>query len=122
LAVGRQLLPPLGVYAVRVVVLRPSGGGPDGETIYDGVANLGRRPTFAGEEVRLEVHLFDFAGDLYGRRLRVDFIDRVRPERRFDGLESLKAQIKADCAEARSLIKATASPGGAPGGQHKAGG
>jgi len=117
LAVGHRLLPPLGVYAVRVAVL-----GPDGETGYDGVANLGRRPTFGGETVRLEVHLFDFTGDLYGRRLRVDFVDRVRPERRFDGLESLKAQIEADCAEARSLIKATLARGGAEGGQRKAGG
>jgi len=101
LAVGRLLLPPLGVYAVRVTA-RLDGG----EARLEGVANLGRRPTFAGEEVRLEVHLFDFAGDLYGRRLCVDFIDGVRPERRFDGLESLKAQIEADCAEARVRLKA----------------
>lgn len=117
IAIARQLLPPLGVYAVRAAVL-----GHAGETRYDGVANLGRRPTFAGEDVRLEVHLFDFAGDLYGRLLRIDFIDRVRPERRFDGLERLKAQIKTDCAEARELLKATAGPGGAKVGQRKAGG
>ncbi len=117
LALGDQLLPPLGVYAVRVAVL-----GSQGESRHDGVANLGRRPTFAGETVRLEVHLFDFDGDLYGRKLRVGFIDRLRPERHFDGLESLKAQIAADCAEARSRIKATARPGGTESGQRKAGG
>jgi riboflavin kinase/FMN adenylyltransferase len=112
-----QLLPPLGVYAVRVTVL-----GPTGEASYDGVANLGRRPTFAGSEVRLEVHLFDFAANLYGLRLRVGFLDRVRPERRFDGVASLKAQIEMDCAAARDIIKATLGRSGAEGGKRKAGG
>lgn len=73
--------------------------------IIPGVANLGLRPTFGGDkEPRLEVHLFDLDEDLYGRRLRVDLIDFIRPEQRFDGLDSLKAQIARDAATARQLL------------------
>ena len=52
------------------------------------------------------MHLFDFAGDLYGRQVDVAFVGYIRPERRFDGLESLKAQIQADGAEARRILAA----------------
>ncbi len=75
----------------------------------DGAANLGWRPTVGGEDLRLEAHLFDFAGDLYGRRLRVAFIAHLRPERRFAGLDALKAQIAEDCARAREALAAGAS-------------
>ena len=68
--------------------------------------NVGRRPTFAGAEVTVEAHLLDFAGDLYGRRLRLEFERRLRPERKFDGVEALKAQIQADLAQARGLLRA----------------
>jgi riboflavin kinase/FMN adenylyltransferase len=92
------LEPALGVYAVRV--------GAGGET-YDGVANFGRRPTFNKQDTLLEVHLFDFAGDLYGKQIDVTFIDFIRPERKFDGLESLKKQIAADGGQARRILAAT---------------
>jgi riboflavin kinase/FMN adenylyltransferase len=92
---SRQLLPAPGVYAVRAAV-------DDGTT--DGVANLGWRPTFDGTELRLEIHLFDFAGDLYSRRLDVAFAARLRGELRFDGIDALKRQIEADAAEARRLL------------------
>ncbi len=88
-----------GVYAVRAEVLE----GPDAG-LYGGVANLGLRPTFDKQEVMLEVNLFDFSGDLYNRALRVSFVEFVRPERKFDGLESLKAQISADSNSARDLL------------------
>ena len=92
------LEPALGVYAVRVTA---------GEGRFDAVANFGRRPTFDKQDTLLEVHLFDFAGDLYGRQVDVAFVGYIRPERRFDGLESLKAQIQADGAEARRILAAT---------------
>ena len=73
-------------------------------------ANLGRRPTFDKTEDLLEVHIFDYAADLYGRRLRAAFADRVRPERRFDGIDALKAQIADDCDTARSILARLPAP------------
>ncbi len=96
-ALGRHLEPARGVYAVRVTT-------PDGE-VHDGVANIGRRPTVnAGLESRLEVNLFDFAGDLYGATISVALLAFLRAERKFDGLDELRAQIAADSAEARRLL------------------
>ncbi|MEO1311655.1 MAG: riboflavin kinase, partial [Pseudomonadota bacterium] len=85
-----------GVYAVRV--------GMEGEGLRPGVANFGRRPTVGGAGRLLEVHLFDFKGDLYGKRLDVAFVDFLREERKFDGLDALKAQIAADSDRARALL------------------
>lgn len=96
------LRPAAGVYAVRAAI------GRDGAW-HDGVANLGMRPTFGGSDLRLEVHLLDFAGDLYGRHLRVALVDYLRPERKFTGLDALKAQIAADAAQARATLAAQAS-------------
>lgn len=93
------LRPASGVYAVRAGIDQGS------ETIWhDGVANLGNRPTFATQDVILEAHLFDFDGDLYGRHLRVALAGYIRPERKFDGLPALKAQIAQDCDTARSIL------------------
>lgn len=99
IAPGEALRPRHGVYAVRLTV--------EGEEVArDGVANFGRRPTFGDAEPLLEVHLFDFAGDLYGRHVRVEFVDFVREERKFDGIEALVVQIAADCATARAILAA----------------
>jgi riboflavin kinase / FMN adenylyltransferase len=102
MALGEFLRPAFGVYAVRV-----SGDGPDdafaGRTI-DGVANLGLRPTVGGDEPRLETHLFDTDTDLYGRHLRVSLVDFIRPERKFSGLDALKAQIAEDAQRAREIL------------------
>ena len=100
LALTDLLVPAHGVYAVRAGVETADGK----LAWYDGVANLGRRPTFAKQDVLFEVHLFDFAGDLYGAHLRVQLIDFIRPERKFAGLEELKAQIAADAAAARAML------------------
>src|SRR5262245_62181634 len=104
LGLGEYLRPAFGVYAVRV-----AGDGPDdafaGRQI-DGVANLGLRPTVGGLEPRLEAHLFDIDADLYGRHLRVSLIDFIRPERKFSGLDELKAQIAEDAARARAILAA----------------
>ena len=96
-ALGRHLEPARGVYAVTIRLA-------DGTT-RKGVANIGRRPTVnEGPESRLEVNLFDFAGDLYGAEITVALIAYIRPEIRFSGLDALKAQIAADAAEARRLL------------------
>ena len=97
IALGRHLEPARGVYAVVVEL-------PDGST-FGGAANIGRRPTVsAGPESRLEVHLFDFTGDLYGMVLRVSLHAFLRAERKFSGLEELRAQIDLDCLEARRIL------------------
>jgi len=73
-----------------------------------GVANIGRRPTFGKLDENLEVHLFDFAEDLYGRTIEVRLLAHIRAERKFAGLDELKAQIAADSAEARRITAASA--------------
>lgn len=103
IALGAYLRPALGVYAVRAAVEDGDhGAAPEW---LDGVANIGRRPTVAGsDDVLLEVNVFDFSGDLYGLRLRVRLVDYLRPEKKFDGLDELKAQIAADSRDARRRL------------------
>jgi riboflavin kinase/FMN adenylyltransferase len=98
---GEYTRPLRGVYAVRV--------GVDDGLRYNGVANLGMRPSFGGTEILLEVHLFDFDGDLYGHHLRVAFMHYIRAEKKFDGIDVLKAQIAADATGARKLLAAAPS-------------
>jgi riboflavin kinase/FMN adenylyltransferase len=93
-----ETLPCVGVYACWC---RLGGAGGEGRPA---VVNLGRRPTFGGGGTTLEAHILDFAGDLYGSRLRVEFAGRLREERRFAGAESLLAQIRLDIAEARRVL------------------
>jgi len=93
-----QLLPKPGVYAVRGRVL-------DSGLAYAGVANLGTNPTFvAAGALSLEVHIFDFEQDLYGRQVRVEFVERIRGERRFDGVDALVAQIRSDIERGRDIL------------------
>ena len=94
----RPLLPAHGVYAVRAGVVQQGR-----VTWHAAVANLGARPTFDGREVRLEAHLLDGAHDLYGQRLQIAFLARLRPEQRFAGIDALKAQIEQDCIAARRV-------------------
>lgn len=92
-------LPKDGVYAVVARVLGDAGRGQ-----IHGVANLGNRPTFgAGRSV--EVHLFGFDGDLYGRNLRIGFAARLRGEMKFDGLDALRQQIDRDCDQAKNALQ-----------------
>jgi riboflavin kinase / FMN adenylyltransferase len=101
LELADYLRPASGVYAVRA-------GIDDGSTTtwYAAAANLGTRPTVAGQDLRLETHLFDFTGDLYGQHLRVALIEHLRAERRFDGLDALKVQIVEDCRQAKAVLAA----------------
>ena len=100
-----KLLPANGVYAVRVTVH-------DGEqsdldetsTVYNGVANIGVRPTFNGKERLVEVHLLDVNLTLYDKYLRVDIIEHLRGEQRFSNIEALKTQIAADAEQARQIL------------------
>ncbi len=102
IALGDVIEPRLGVYAVRIV----NEDAPDAPPLK-GVANLGRRPTFDKRDILLEVHVFDFDGDLYDQHLRIEFVDFIRPERKFSGddvLAQLTEQIARDSAEARTIL------------------
>lgn len=89
---------PDGVYAARVTV--------DGLSArYDAMANVGRNPSVGGRERRLEVHLFGFGGSLYGRRIDVALLERIRPERRFPSVEALGEAIQADARRIEELLK-----------------
>ncbi|MFN3712587.1 MAG: bifunctional riboflavin kinase/FAD synthetase [Alcanivoracaceae bacterium] len=96
LAMQRVQSPVAGVYAVRV-----NGAGLSGAPA---VANVGTRPTVDGVDNRLEVHLLDFAGDLYGRHLEVQFLHFLRAEKKFDGLDALVTAIQADIGNARAFF------------------
>ncbi|HEY8585291.1 MAG TPA: bifunctional riboflavin kinase/FAD synthetase [Rhodanobacter sp.] len=95
----RQRISPVqGIFAVRV-------GLGQGECSWPGVASLGVRPTVNQvSEPLLEVHLFDFAGDLYGQRMAVEFVAKLRDEQKFDGLEPLRAQMALDSRMARTAL------------------
>lgn len=98
LPLGRRRYACEGIHAVRV----------DGEGLqrWPGVASIGQRPTVGGGETWLEVHLFDFAGDLYGKQLRVEFCARLREERRFPSLEAMIEEMRHDAERARAALAA----------------
>jgi len=90
-----RAMPALGVYATRAKV--------NGQR-YLGATNIGRRPTFDAGHVSIETNLFDFAGDLYGQRMEIDFVERIRAEVKFGGIEELATQIAKDVAKAREIL------------------
>lgn len=96
LRVQRRRPPLQGVYAVRLYGVSPSA--------LPAVANIGTRPTVDGVRPLLEVHVLDFAADIYGRMVQVEFVERLREERRFESLEALKEQISRDVAAARAIF------------------
>lgn len=99
LAIDNELIPALGVYVVAVDV---------GEALLlPGVANLGRRPTFGGEEVAVEVHILEGGRPLYGHRVRVLFFKFLRPEQKFPTVEDLTAAIQRDVKAARAYFEGT---------------
>lgn len=91
----KTLVPGTGVYAVRATV---------GGVTYPAAANVGPNPTFGEDARKIEVHLLDFAGDLYGRELRVQLVKRLRDTRPFAGVQELTEQLKRDVAEARAAF------------------
>ena len=92
-----KLIPAPGVYAVSVSMEGAA-------TTFQGMMNIGSRPTFGGTRQTLEVHVLHFSGNLYDRRLTVSFVSRLRSELKFDDPEALTAQLRADAAEAEKIL------------------
>jgi riboflavin kinase / FMN adenylyltransferase len=90
-----ELIPPHGVYATTTII--------DG-VVHAGLTNIGVRPTFNETETTIETHLLRYSGDLYGQRVRLSFVQRLRDERRFDSVDALRAQIEADERRANHLF------------------
>ena len=96
---ANEVRPAPGVYAVKVRL--------QGERVWrSGAANIGIKPTFGGKDVTIEVHLLDFHQDLYGQKMRVQFVERLRSEMRFASVQALKSQISRDVESARSILSA----------------
>ncbi len=93
-----ECIPPDGVYATRVVL-------PDGA--YPSITNIGMRPTFDESARSIESHIFDFDRDIYDRTIRLEIIERVRPERKFESGEALGRQIALDLKRAREILAVT---------------
>jgi riboflavin kinase/FMN adenylyltransferase len=98
LALENELVPKPGVYAVRVLA-------PDHPYILGGMANLGTNPTFGDEAMSFEVHIFDFDADLYGKRLRVKFVERLRDEKKFASADALVEQLRQDEEASRNILQ-----------------
>lgn len=96
-----ELVPKEGVYAVKIGL---------GDTIFDGVANIGRNPTFGENLMSYEAHIFDFSGDILNKDIRVYFIDRVRDERTFPDISALHGGIMKDIEFAREIMRAKKYP------------
>lgn len=94
---GTRTSPVVGIFAVRVHGI--------GQTPLPGVASLGVRPTINGKEPLLEAHLFDFDGDLYGKRIQVEFVEKLREEEKFSDLDAMVQQIHRDAAQARTILQ-----------------
>jgi len=92
-----QLLPEAGAYAVMVQIGEEA-------TLRPAMMNIGRRPTFDGQQQTQEVHLLHYDGDLYGQQLAVSFVQRLRDEQRFDSMEALQAQLSHDAQQAEKLL------------------
>lgn len=91
-----RALPPDGVYVTRAYL--PTG-------IFNAVTNVGTRPTFDGTTRRVETHVFDFEGDMYGQVVTIELLHRLRAEQKFDGVDALVEQIKADSVAARAWLR-----------------
>ncbi len=91
------LIPKRGVYAVHVNL---------GEKMLNGVMNIGTRPTFEQDGEHCEVHILDFEGDLYNQAIQVEFVERIRDEKRFSSIEALKDQISKDVYTTYNMLKA----------------
>ena len=95
-----ECIPPDGVYATRVIL-------DDG--VYPSITNVGMRPTFSESARAIEAHIFDFTRDIYGLRIKLELIERIRPEHKFDDADALKAQIALDLSKAREILSAAQS-------------
>ena len=92
-----ECLPPDGVYATRVVMEEGS---------YSSITNIGMRPTFGEPERTIEAHIFEFNRDIYGRDIKLEIAERIRPERKFESAQALAAQIASDLQRAKEILAA----------------
>ena len=90
-----ELRPKNGVYAVTAII--------EG-TLYNGVANIGYSPTFGDHEFTVEVHILDFNSNIYNKKIKVNFINRLRDEKKFSGVQELSDQIKTDIKNAKKIL------------------
>ncbi|MCS6845383.1 MAG: bifunctional riboflavin kinase/FAD synthetase [Caldilineales bacterium] len=100
---AERLLPANGVYATWAWI---ENGGDNGLQCYASVTNIGVRPSFDNGQRTVEAHLLDFSGNLYGRRMALEFVERLRPEMKFPGVDALRSQIQQDIARARAILRA----------------
>jgi riboflavin kinase/FMN adenylyltransferase len=98
---GRRTAPVEGIFAVRV---RGAALSPQPSALWPGVASLGIRPTVNGKEPLLEAHVFDFDGDLYGKHIEVEFVEKLRDEQKFPDLDAMVKQIDRDAQQAREIL------------------
>ena len=91
-----KLIPSEGIYAVKVTI---------GESSFGGMLNIGYRPTFGGTQKRVEVHIFDFSDDIYGKEIMIQFIHKIRSEIKFQNVGALTDQLQSDKKEALSILK-----------------
>ena len=90
------MIPPLGVYAVRARI---------GKKIFNGMANIGRRPSFKkNDRVHLETHIFNFHRSLYNKEIIVEFVQKIREEKKFDSRTEFIAQLRNDRARAQRIL------------------
>jgi riboflavin kinase/FMN adenylyltransferase len=101
IAATNELIPKEGVYAVRVSF---------DDNVHNGVANIGSNPTFDGNKMSYEVHIFDFNRNILGKKVRIHFIDRIRDEKKFLGFKELEEQIKKDIEKAEFIISKRDDP------------
>jgi riboflavin kinase/FMN adenylyltransferase len=97
LVTEKEQLPAAGVYAIKARFNLQE---------FNGVVNIGYRPTFSGNNSTIEVHLLDFSGDWYGQKMRIYFVERLRGERKFTGVKELSEAIMADIVKARQVLSA----------------
>jgi len=93
-----EMLPKPGVYATRACL---------DDMKLDSITNIGYRPTFGSSRLLIETHIFDFNADIYGKRLRIEFVERIRDEKRFESVDALVAEIRADVEKVTDILKNT---------------
>jgi len=92
----RKVIPKIGVYAVWLRV---------DKEYYPAMMNIGKRPTFQGKELTMEVHIFDFDKNIYGKEVQVQFVDRIRDEKPFENVDELKKQLSKDSSTSKKILK-----------------
>ena len=93
-----DILPKVGVYATRAYIDKEK---------KESITNVGYRPTFGRDELLIETHVFDFGKEIYGKRVCVEFVERVRDEQKFDGPDALIEQIKKDVLKVKDILAAS---------------